>query len=271
MPDIASEFVDVKAHVDHGADEQESRNARSWRDFAELINGAWRKGPEAILDACQYLAEAKEELARDEFDALVRFKLVFDASTAKKLICIGHNRVLGAHVHLLPPCWSTIYELTKLTDEALRAAIADGNVSPKMLRKDALALRKPAAGDHSPSPRSKSTFAAVWDAASVDEIRAKLDKVGRAGLCRVLSESLKADLRDHDFGATISAASKSTAFATQATDKLHTALRCAEQREPSDEDVRKMAAALGCILRAAEKKGVARSDIVIAQGKPKNK
>jgi hypothetical protein len=96
------------------------RNTRGWRKFAELINTAWRKGAGAFLEVGRHLIQAKEELDRDEYDALVRLRLAFDASTAKKLICIGQNRLLGAHVHLLPPCWSTLYELTKLEDEVLQ-------------------------------------------------------------------------------------------------------------------------------------------------------
>jgi hypothetical protein len=103
--------------------EETPHNTRGWKEFAELINGAWRKGAEALLEAGRYLIEAKEELDRDEYNALIKLRLAFDASTAKKLVCIGSNRLLGAHVHLLAPCWSTLYELTKLGDEVLQAAI----------------------------------------------------------------------------------------------------------------------------------------------------
>ena len=41
-----------------------------------------------------------------------------------------------AHAQLLPPCWYTIYELTKLSDSEFQEAIADGTISPEMTRDD---------------------------------------------------------------------------------------------------------------------------------------
>src|SRR5438105_1905289 len=111
-------------------------NVRSWKVFADLIAGAWQKQPGAIIEAGRLLLDAKQELARDEFKSLP-----FDSSVARKLQCIAGNSVLCAHVHKLPPAWGTLYELSKLEDGALRAAIEDGRVNPKMERKDALALR----------------------------------------------------------------------------------------------------------------------------------
>jgi hypothetical protein len=78
-------------------------NRRSCEHFAALIDAAWRKGAEAFMEIGRHLIEAKEELDRDEYDALVK-KLAFDASVAKKLVCIASNQLLGAHVHQLPPC-----------------------------------------------------------------------------------------------------------------------------------------------------------------------
>jgi hypothetical protein len=180
-------------------------NVRSAKEFAELINDSWRKGADAFIEAGQLLADAKAELDRDQFDSLVRFKLAFDASTAKKLICIAHKQVLGAHVHRLAPCWSTLYDLSKLKDDVFEAAIADGRIHPGMQRKDAVALRKPSQtkqrSENPPQSSSKSSsFAAAWDAASREEIAAKLDEVGRDGLCEVLSEKLQSALRDAALG-----------------------------------------------------------------------
>jgi hypothetical protein len=116
-------------------------NTRSWKDFAALINTSWRKGAEGFIQIGRYLIEAKEELDRDQYEALIRLRLAFNESTAKKLICIARNSILGAHVHLLPPCWSTLYELSKLDDAVLKAKIADGTITPRLQRKDAVKLR----------------------------------------------------------------------------------------------------------------------------------
>jgi hypothetical protein len=86
-----------------------------------------------------------------------------------------------------------------------------------------------------------------------------------------MSDRLLADLRDHIVGLTVAGASKSSSFAIYATNKLHVALRCAEQQEPDAETVRHMTAALGCIVKKAKAMNITRSDVVIAEGRPKNR
>jgi hypothetical protein len=50
------------------------------------------------------------------------------ARTAQRLMKIARHPVLGkaAHVQFLPSAWGTLYELTKLPEPTLRAALADG-------------------------------------------------------------------------------------------------------------------------------------------------
>jgi hypothetical protein len=133
---------------------------RSAKDFAELINGAWRKGAEAFIAAGQFLIEAKAELDRDQFNSLIERELDFDASVARKLLCVAGKTVLRAHVHKLPPHWSTLYELSKVEDKVIDAAVADGRISPKMQREQAVALRKPVAAptptDSGATPHEKT-------------------------------------------------------------------------------------------------------------------
>jgi hypothetical protein len=50
--------------------------------------------------------------------------------------------------------------------------------------------------------------------------------LGRDGLCAVMSTALKADIRDHVLGVIIAGASKSSAFAVDATNKFHVASLC---------------------------------------------
>ncbi len=42
----------------------------------------------------------------------------------------------GAHAHVLPPHWGTLYELTRLPDDVFEAKIADGTIHPEMQRTD---------------------------------------------------------------------------------------------------------------------------------------
>jgi hypothetical protein len=199
--------IESGASIVRDDDEPEApRNTRGWREFAELINGAWRKGAGAFIEAGRYLIEAKEELDRDQYDSLIKLRLEFDTSTAKKLICIGRNKILSAHVHRLPPCWSTLYELTKIEDEVLEAAIADGRVNPKMLRKDAAALLTPRASIKGTTD-PKSAFAAAWKVvkdAPVDERNAVMEAEGVVTLLDIFfTETMRHELQEFVIGAQI--------------------------------------------------------------------
>ena len=112
--------IDANASVvKHATTEFSFRNTRTSRDFAEAINAAWRKGSKAFMEAGRILLEAKEELSKDEFDALLKLKLDLNASVGRKLMRSVANPILCAHVHKLPPCYSTIYELSKVPDDIL--------------------------------------------------------------------------------------------------------------------------------------------------------
>ena len=68
-----------------------------------------------------------------------------------------------------------------------------------------------------------------------------------------MSPALLADLRDHVVNVTIAGASKSSTFATYATDKLHAALAL-RRAAGVGENVKLMAAVLGCIIKKAASK-----------------
>jgi hypothetical protein len=255
-------------------DTSANSNARTLKDFVTLINGTWRKGAGDFIACGQHLIDAKDELDRDAYSAMLK-KLHFDPSVAKKLICIAKNATLGAHVHQLPPCWSVLYELSQLPENTLKTALVDGRIHPGMTRKDAISLKPPkqTTAKSTTAKTSSSTnpteLSIAWKAASAAQRQRFLDQVGRAELCAAMTTALKADLRDHLVALAVAGASKSSSFAIYSTDKLHVALRCAEQPEPDEESIRHMIAALGCIAKKAQARGITRSDVVIAEGKPR--
>jgi hypothetical protein len=261
--------VNIDTVIESASDD--APNARSWKAFADQINGTWRKGAGNFIECGRLLAEAKDELSRDAFNAMVRSKLDFEASVGRKLMLVGTNSTLCAHGHKLPPCWTTLYQLSQLPEDVLKAALDDGTVHPGMQRKDAEALKPPKptktpAKSAAKPATDSSGLSAVWQSASQEQRRAFLDELGREGLCAAMSGVLLADLRDHVINPKIAGASRSSAFATYATDKLHVALRCAEQPEPDEESIRHMAAALRLIIKKAAAGGVTRSDVVVAEG-----
>jgi hypothetical protein len=182
------------------------QNTRTWKDFAALINGAWRKGAQAFIQAGQYLLEAKGELDRDNFGALVHFKLDFDSSVARKLIHVAENSRLCAHGHKLPSCWTTIYELSKLDDAVLEAKLGDDTINPKMQRKDAIALRRPpieetenTAAEEARDSRANSSSPALveaWQAASPTERREIIQSEDAADIVDLMSDAQRTALYD---------------------------------------------------------------------------
>ena len=268
------------------ANHSEQSNTRSWKTFADLINASWRKGAESFLQTGRYLIEAKEQLEREEYGALIKLRLAFDQSVAKKLICIASNSVLGAHVHLLPPCWSTLYELTKLGDDVLKAALDDGTIHPGMQRKDAVALRHPNgdrddhsdrdAGADNTASAAPSTFEvllAAWQAASKSDHCSLFDRLGRDGIVAAMSPALSAELHDYALGVKIAGASskKGATLDDHLTNLLHTALRIADAQHPSDQDKGKAFGSLIAMNRKLKNNKRSLCDIIVSIGKQKSK
>lgn len=267
MSDIAADVVDVKPET----------NTRGWKFFVDEINKTWRKGAaNFILPTGHLLNDAKDELSREAYSAVLK-QLHFNTSTAKKLICIAKNTILSSHVNSLPPNYSTLYVLSQLGTETLLAALADGSIHPGMQRKDATALKpkKTPADNNTDSSSSETETAShlsqlntAWKFATNRQRAEFLDQLDlEGGLLSAMSGGLLANFRDRVIGVSIAGASKSTKWAVDATDKLHSALRIAEQQERDGESVDLLIGALRCIALTAERRGIARSDIVLAQGK----
>lgn len=107
-------------------------------DWAERIGAAWRRSVQAILESGQLLIDAKAVLAHGEFQQMIERQLPFTASTARRLMAVARDPRLAKpeHVHALPPSWGTLYEITKLGDDAFAQAIESGTIRPDMQRRD---------------------------------------------------------------------------------------------------------------------------------------
>jgi hypothetical protein len=124
-------------------------NRRSWQEHAMLVREAWdevgagwRQSSKGIHNTSIRLKDANRELEPADFEKMLNAAdLGFMSSAARKIICIASNEILCAHVHILPPHWGTQYELSKVDDAILRAAIEDGTVNPEMSRQEAMNLQ----------------------------------------------------------------------------------------------------------------------------------
>jgi hypothetical protein len=74
-------------------------------------------------------------------------QLPFNARTAQRLIAIGQDsrlsNIKATHASLLPASWTTLYELTKLSDEEFESAIKDRKIYEGMERTEVALIRAP--------------------------------------------------------------------------------------------------------------------------------
>jgi Protein of unknown function (DUF3102) len=111
---------------------------RTATEFAARITACCRRSVEAIIEAGRLLTWAKAALPHGEFKGMVESQLPFKLRAAEMLMAIHRDpRLVNAqYVAHLPPTTSTLYELTRLSDEAFQARIADGTIRPDMERRD---------------------------------------------------------------------------------------------------------------------------------------
>lgn len=118
-----------------------SNDADAW---ALLINGAFRRSYDATIEAGKLLIAAKEKLApHGTWLPMLETKLDFSPDTAQRLMAIARDQRLTntEHVRYLPRSSSTLYALTRLSDEQFQQGIELKIISPDMERKDVERLR----------------------------------------------------------------------------------------------------------------------------------
>jgi len=125
--------------------------------WAARIAACWQASVHAIIEVGRLLTAAKDALPHGAFEAMIEADLPFSSSTARRLMAIGDDPRLSnrAHVHVLPPSWGTLYELTKLSDEEFERARTGGIIRPDMMRRDLEPIRLPAprrASQPAPAP-----------------------------------------------------------------------------------------------------------------------
>ena len=90
------------------------------------------------METGHLLIAAKEALEHGEFQKMIRSELPFKTNTAERLMAIARDERISnaANSPLLPPVWTTLYDLTKLDDDKFESRIKDGTIRPDMVAKD---------------------------------------------------------------------------------------------------------------------------------------
>jgi hypothetical protein len=233
------------------------------------INDAWLKGEAAYIETGRFLLAAKAELDRDAFKVLVK-ELDFDPANGRKFMRVAARPILRAPAHKIPPSWTSRYELSKLNDDGLEAAIADGRVHRKMTRKDAIAIRKPAdKGQAAPQTSKLEIARAALNALSKDErtefVRGEPVELFLAGM----SDDQRTTLAERLIGQQIENASP--VIASASGKKLLASLTSTFYAGLGQADPAAGAQALTMIKRKLEANGHTFKDIVITWAKPQTK
>jgi hypothetical protein len=125
-------------------------NPSAW---AARINAQWRQSLASVVEAGRILLEAKASLPHGQFTVMVETELDFNPRTAQRLMAIAQDERLSNPVHasVLPKAWTTLYELTTLTDEEFDRALAGNIIHPRMERVDVERIRQSANGEPAPA------------------------------------------------------------------------------------------------------------------------
>ena len=105
--------------------------------LVEKFNSFARKTAEGVLEMAKVVFEARK-LKDSEF---YRFCEIVgmdgSSSTAQKLIAIGkkYDYLIG-HSEKLPPNWTTVYEVAKLTEEQIESLIDRGVLTASLIASD---------------------------------------------------------------------------------------------------------------------------------------
>jgi hypothetical protein len=141
---MLTDKLDIENHADDVTRESDEPKM-SRDDWVTEITKAHTKTAESILQLGLTLTAAKNALPHGEWiEIFERKEVPFTVTVAQRLMKIAadHRLTNAAQLQLLPTKWATMYELTKLPDQKLEAAIADGKINPQMKHKDAAALVK---------------------------------------------------------------------------------------------------------------------------------
>lgn len=160
------------------------------------INACWRKGIEAIIGTGRLLLEAKDACDHGAFESMLKRDLAFQPRTAQRLMTIArdHRLTNPTHASLLPASWTTLYELSQLSDSEFERGVQENIIRPDMERKDVEIIRPPVhreRADHSDGQGSPVADNPVDPTAS--SLQQGLDTTNTHGTA---AETSRGELRD---------------------------------------------------------------------------
>jgi hypothetical protein len=133
---------------------------KSSTEWQQEITESWQQQLTSILRTGALLCDAKANLKHGEWLAMFVDGLPFKARTAQRLMKIAKDTRLTnpAHGPHLPPCWRTLYALTRLSDDQFQLALAKRSIHPEMERADAEFIAKLKLSHDGKNPANESVL-----------------------------------------------------------------------------------------------------------------
>jgi hypothetical protein len=123
--------------------------------FTTSIMAAWHRSVDSIIEVGELWDKAKSSLSKEELKEL-KGSTKFNEPTISKLISIAKDpRITDPKYRaIMPSSYSTLYELTHLSDAEFESAFNDGVLRPDIERDEVKALR---GEQHSGRAKAKAT------------------------------------------------------------------------------------------------------------------
>lgn len=111
--------------------------------FISKIKTSLQKALGDFLEIGRTLKKAEVELGRKEWLDMVNNELPFSRRTAEKLVKIASDKRITnpKNAPFLPPHWTSLHELTLLSDAQFKAGLKSGVIHPEAERKDITNLK----------------------------------------------------------------------------------------------------------------------------------
>jgi len=119
----------------------EPQTVEEWREF---IVEPWQKAVESIIETGKRLIHAKEKVEHGQWLKIFEGNKPFSERTAERLMAIARHSILSnpANLPVLPPSWSTLYELSQIPENILSRYIAEGKIYPELIGLEAHELKE---------------------------------------------------------------------------------------------------------------------------------
>jgi hypothetical protein len=111
-------------------------------EYRRRIRSSWKKTVEDFLELGAVCRDAADHLSKSEVETLLQSDMPINESTFWKFVTIGRDQRLPGIAGKLPSKFTTIYEVSQLTEEQFEQAVASQKIHPKVRREDIAALRK---------------------------------------------------------------------------------------------------------------------------------